>query len=188
MAFIKTTTLTTASNTAAFGFSNNTALGVACKNPEKLKNLLQAIAPGKDVHFVSESCWNLHDLVLSLAKKYAPVKMYLSTYAIRETPIRQLVLALQDGIITELNMLLDYRAQVRTPEVYQLANLNCTRIGLKAVHAKVCVLIGEGCSIAIVGSANFTTNPKIEAGVVSFHPETANFHKEWILKLIADAT
>lgn len=160
---------------------------VICKSPGKLKLLLQEIKPGCSVHYVSRGDWSMHDLVMQLLKKYQPAELFISTYALRETPVRQLVMALERKEISSIKMLLDYRAKVRTPQVYELAQMNMNQIYLTSVHAKVCVIKSAAGSIAIVGSANWTTNPKIECGVVTMNDQVAEFHINWMENIMSNA-
>jgi hypothetical protein len=160
---------------------------VICKSPGKLKLLLEAITPGMTVHYVSKGDWSMHDLVMQLVKTLGPSEIFFTTYALRETPIRQLVMGLQNGSITAIKMLVDTRAKIRTPEVFEMAKMNFCQIGQLNIHAKVCVIKSTKGSVCITGSANWTANPKIEAGVVSMNNELAEFHISWINKLINDA-
>lgn len=160
---------------------------VICKSPEKLKHLLNALECGKAVHYVSKGDWSMHDLLMELLKKYRPAELYFTTYALREFAVRQIILSQQAGDISTVNMILDYRAKVRVPEVYQLASNNFNKICLFGIHAKVAVIKSAAGSISIVGSANWTSNPRVEVGVVSKNAELAEFHIGWIKKIMEHA-
>jgi hypothetical protein len=160
---------------------------VICKSPDKLKALLDTLQQDKQVHFISDGDWSLHDMTMELLKKYKPAELYITTYAIREFPVRQLVLAQERREIICLKMLLDVRAKMRTPEVYQLANMNANKISLTSIHAKVTVIKSTAGCVTIVGSQNWTQNPRIEAGVVSLEPAVAEFHINWIEKAMENA-
>lgn len=160
---------------------------VICKNPEKLQILLNKITPGKSFHYVSDGDWSMHDLVMELLKKYTNAELYITTYALREFPVRQLILAQEKGDIKSIKMLLDYRAKTRTPEVFQLASMNVGAIFLTSIHAKVTVIKSPAGYISIVGSANWTQNPRVECGVISLNKELAEFHINWIEKIMCNA-
>lgn len=160
---------------------------VICKGPEKLKALLQSLRDGHSTHYVSDGDWSMHDLVIELLKTYKHSDLWITTYALRETPVRQLILAQDRGDILSVNMLIDYRAKMRTPEVFQLASQNMNRIHLTSIHAKVCVIRSAHGCVTVVGSANWTSNPRIEAGIVSLDPEVAAFHIDWIEKVMDNA-
>ena len=136
---------------------------------------------------MSDGDWSMHDLLMELVKQYQPAELYITTYALREFPVRQLIMAMDRKEISSVNMLLDYRAKARTPEVFQLASMNMNKIFLTSIHAKVTVMRSAKGSIAIVGSANWTQNPRIEAGVISLDDEVAKFHINWIEKIMDNA-
>lgn len=160
---------------------------VICKSPDKLKRLLECISKNIHTHYVSDGDWSTHDLIMQLLQEYKPAELFLTTYAIREFSIRQLIMAMDRKELLSINLLLDYRAKVRTPEVYQLASMNMNKIYLTAIHAKVTVLRScKGC-VTIVGSSNLTSNPRIEAGVISLDDNVANFHINWIQKVMENA-
>jgi hypothetical protein len=64
---------------------------------------------------------------------------------------------------------------------------NIADIRLTTCHAKIVVLQNQQWSVAIVGSANFTNNPRIEAGIVSTERAVGDFHRDWMLAEIANA-
>lgn len=186
MSYIKINPVPAESDAKPFAAFTAAGTAVICKSPKKLERLLQAVEPGCNVHYLSDGYFSLHDLVISLVKKYAPVKVYFSTYALRELPTRQLVMCIKDQLITSLEVVLDYKAQVKSAEVNAFAKMNFTRLGLKPIHAKVCVIQNDDISISIVGSANWTVNPKVEAGVICGVKSIADFHIDWICKMIND--
>ena len=160
---------------------------VICKSPEKLQHLLDALKTGNDVHYVSKGDWSMHDLVMQLLQQYQPAEVFITTYALREFSMRQLILAQHRGEISGIKMIVDYRAPIRTPTVYQMIKMNANAIFLAAIHAKITVLRSpQGC-VSIVGSANWTSNPRIEAGVVSTNASLAAFHIDWIEKIMQNA-
>lgn len=188
MAFVKTVTIKKEMDENTFLHSSGQSEDfVICKNPEKLAALLSKLNKEKQLHYVSDGDWSTHDMINQLLKQLKPAELYLTTYAIREFSIRQIVLAMERKELISVNMIADYRAKMRTPEVYQLAANTMNKICLHSIHAKVTVLRSPyGCA-TIVGSSNLTSNPRIEAGVISLDPEVANFHINWITKIMENA-
>lgn len=161
---------------------------VLCRRPEKLRQLLDAVKPGSQVHYVCSGDWSTHDLVMELLKVYQPAQLWITTYALREYPVRQLLQAQEKGIIQSVQLIIDYRAKARTPEVLQLAEMNLNKIYLTNIHAKVTVIDSPAGMVTIMGSANWTQNPRIECGVVSLHQGLARFHLKWMQQILQDAT
>lgn len=162
--------------------SNEEWQGVICKSPGKLQRLLDSLKPSVQLHYISDGDWSIYDLVMSLIQRYRPAELFISTYAIRELPVRQLIMAMHRKEIIGINMLLDHRAKARTPEVLQLAIMNLNRIVLTSVHAKVTVIKSPVGCVTICGSANWTQNPRIEQGVITLDNGCAEFHISWIQK------
>lgn len=160
---------------------------VVCKSPEKLQKVLNELEDEKTVEFVTRGDWSLIDMVIQLLKKFQPANLFIATYAIREFPIRQLILAQERGEISSIKMLLETRAKVRTPDVYQLASMNMNKICLTDLHAKATVIRSPVGSVTITGSQNFTSNPRLENGLISLGNKRAEFNINWITTIMDDA-
>ena len=151
-------------------------------------HLVDGVLSGKDVHFISSGKWSLYDLLIALLPFCSPAVLYLSTYSLTEFSARILARNVSEGHLSAVHILLDKRAKVRYPEVYQLAGNISNRIRLMEVHAKVMVLQSADRIVTVVGSANWTENPRIEAGILTTNPEVGNFHKMWLDKAIEHGT
>jgi hypothetical protein len=137
-------------------------------------------------HYCTAGAWSLHEMIALICEKIGTARLFLSTWTITEEPMRVLFGLIEKGLISELNCLFDYRIEKRKAEAFQFAKVNASRIKLTKVHAKIAVLVNEQWAITIVGSANLTKNPRIEAGVISTCRETAEFHISWIENEIND--
>lgn len=188
MAIVETTKVTPVTTEADFLHIDDDAEDfVLCKNPDKLKRLIDAVEKGGLIHFVSDGDWSMHDLVIELLKKYAPAEIFFSTYALREFSVRQLITALEKKHLIGVNILIDAKARARTPQVIQLAEMNVNRIRLTSIHAKVCIIRSPKGYVSINASANWTTNPRIESGTISTNEKVALFHIDWMEKIMDNA-
>lgn len=159
---------------------------VTARKPDKLKEVVRAIDIYKHFHFISDGSWSLHDLLLSIIDQYAPADVWITTYSITQFPASILAGLVSDGKIKQLKILMDYRAKDRYPAVEQLIS-NVSELKLTPIHAKIFILQNQNNSIIIIGSANWTTNKRIELGIVDRNRETADKHIEWITKKMKDA-
>lgn len=184
MALVETRSVTTTQKHTVKDSSNYAA--VLCKG--KYKMILEHVQRGEGLHYVTAGLFNLHELVLELARMFAPVKLYITTFALKETPARAITLALNEGIITEAHLVLDYLSKTRTPEIITLAKNNFSKVALKPIHAKVTVIETAAGYITITGSQNYTTNPKLETGAVCLDSNVGEFYKQWILKHTENGT
>lgn len=154
--------------------------GVNAASFKMFKNLLGTIAPGMSVHFATGAQWSMHQLLIYLLTLTGPVDVYMSTWAITESPIREMLAAMQDGLIKTMNCVFDYRIKERNHKALLMAQESFTRIKLTKCHAKVTVLRNDDFGIVVNGSANYTRNPRIEAGVITHDAAIADFHIDWI--------
>lgn len=150
------------------------------------QDLLDTVFPGlpvsKDIHFISKGDWSTHDLVFHLMKFTGPSELYFTSYSLREYPVRLLLNALDTGMLTKVKCILDSKVKSRLPDVFHLAAHNFAEVKLTECHAKVTVIKNAEHSITIMGSANWTNNPRIEAGFVSMDKALADFHIDWMEK------
>lgn len=154
---------------------------IKCKVRDALNDCFPDIRQGYSYDFVSLSEWSTHELVFHLLSLIGPAHLYVATWSMSENPARMLVEAMQAGVIRELHCLFDYRIKVRYPAVHDYVKEHFSTVGIGNSHAKVTVLMNEQWAIRIVGSSNYTNNPRIEAGVLSAGRAVSELHRDWIL-------
>ena len=150
------------------------------KANEKLHQVFGKVVDGQSVHYASLGDWSTHDLLFFLLEQTGPARVYFTTWAISEYAIRQLYQFIEHGLILELKGIFDYRNGIRKPAELQFLEKISTEIKPAKCHAKVTVLENDLWGISIVGSANYTRNPRIEAGVLFSLKEVAAFERNWI--------
>ena len=158
------------------------------KANEKLQQKIGTISPNLTIHYASLGDWSTHDLLFYLLQITGPAKVYFTTWAISEYAIRQLHSFIQQGHILELHGIFDYRNGVRKPAELQFLQQITTNIKPAKCHAKVTSIINDAWGIAVNGSANYTRNPRIEAGTICTERPVAEFHRDWILKELNETT
>lgn len=152
------------------------------KAGQRVSEVIGNVKMGETVHYASLGEWSMNDLLFHLLSQTGPAKVYISTWSVSEDAVRQILSKIREGSITELKAVFDWRVKMRRPEAYELARFNIADIRLTTCHAKVTVIENNSWSIAIIGSANYTNNPRIEAGVISCDKKAAGFHKTWMLE------
>lgn len=136
------------------------------KNRKELIKALGTIEQGKSTYTFSSGKWSSHELLAYILEQTGPADVWITTWSCTEEPLRQLVKMKQEGNIRQIRCLFGDRVPVMSPNAWQLAKFNFTDIKLSHCHAKVQVIRNEHWGIVIMGSANFTINPRWEAGVV----------------------
>lgn len=142
--------------------------------------LRQAVAGlDRSVHVASRGAFSMHQLAFHILSLTGPAALFATTWAINEDVVSLLLGARQQGLVTDIHFLFDWRVRKYKPKAYALASANF-RTHIVSLHAKVCVIENEQHSVAVVGSANWTRNSKIEAYYVCVDREAANFWKCFI--------
>ncbi|MDY0002575.1 MAG: hypothetical protein RBU30_14865 [Polyangia bacterium] len=141
--------------------------------------------PGQSLHLVSAGEWSNYDLIESLLRYFPePPALYLATWSSSDSAVRQLARLRTEGRVSALHSIMDHHAaQQRTDGAAYLQGVSDT-YGTTGIHAKVAVLISSTVGITVIGSANLTTNPRIEAGVITHDLTVARFHAQWITDAI----
>jgi hypothetical protein len=146
----------------------------------ELKQSVAEIAPDRYIHFVTAGKWSSHQLLRYLIEQTGAVHLRMCTWSMTEDLCRALLQLRNKGLLLSAECVLSERINERTPTVFQLAKNTFDKIKLAKLHAKVMVLYNDAWNVTIVGSANLTRNPKMEAGVIDSHKAIADFHLKWL--------
>lgn len=147
---------------------------------DELQTVLQMVQADATAHWVSDGAWSMHHLLIGLLGISGPAEVYISSYAMGETPARILSRLKSEGNITKLHCVLDNRVDVRTAGSLQLIKSIADSYALIDTHAKVTLLINDSFSIAVIGSANYTENVRYETGIITMSKVAVDLHLNWI--------
>lgn len=157
------------------------------KRNDSVSELFTELVGDSLTSYVSAGLWSMHDLLFRILELTGPARVTFATWSMTQEPVTMLVNAINEGLILELNGLLDVRVKIRNPKVYQFAKLQFTQVRESICHAKVSVIENDCWAVTVNGSPNFTNNPRIEAGDVIVSRRIAEFHRNWIMKEIEKA-
>ena len=146
----------------------------------EIENAVGNIAMGKHTMFFTKNSWTVVDLVLHILKQTGKANVYAATWAIKDYPARKLIAAKEMMMIDELHFKLDHRNESINSEVYHYLVKNANSVVLAHCHAKLTIIQNEKWSVSICGSANYSANPRAEAGVVICDKICADKSIEWI--------
>ena len=146
-----------------------------------LAEAFPCIEHGRDYAYATAGDWSTMDLITHILRTTGPASLTASTWSVSEAAVINLTSAIQAGALTEVHFLVDWRVSVRTPSFMAIARQKFADVRVTTCHAKVFVLSNQEWAISCVGSANFTSNPRIEAGYLSTNPQIADFHTAWIM-------
>jgi len=153
---------------------------------QKLTETIKPIKQNDTQWYVSDGDWSAHDLLFFLLQITGPAKVYFSTWAISEYAIRQLYNMIREGHIIELHGIFDYRNGIRKPAELQFLKQITTDIKAAKCHAKMISIVNDTWGIAVIGSANFTRNPRLESGTVFSWRSVAEDARDLIIRVLND--
>ena len=133
-------------------------------------------------HIVSMGEWSMEHVIAHVVDQCGPMRLMMATWSVSDAAVNRLAQVMADGLITECRALLDWRVKVRRPNALTVlrVSLSSADLRLDNCHAKVYLLDNDDWHITVVGSPNLTTNPRMEASVLTESREVWEFHKSWI--------
>jgi len=140
------------------------------------------LLPGISCSFVTHGAWSNIELLEYCLSNTGPANVYFSTWAISPEAITRFGAWMEGLKIIDLYAVMDSGLRNRKPEVYQQATGVFKKLVTCKCHAKVTVIQNDDHSLVIIGSANYTKNPRIEAGVIICDKTIADQHIGWILE------
>ena len=158
-------------------FNPNTVLGTRLKDLEsKIGNPDES----KVINYVTDGAWSMHHLLAYLVQKCGNSRVYVSTWRMSEESLRVIQGLKSVGLIKEFNLIISDRMKSHNPQEHQLAKEVCDRLVFAKNHSKVLVIRGEHCTATVISTANFSTNRRIESGVIFYDWKISAFNKGWM--------
>ncbi len=160
-------------------------LQVSSRARDLLKLIFDELTPNKHIDFCTAGELSIHQIIQYALNLTGPADVYLSSWTIKEDPARALLFLKETGKIKQLFGVFDHRLNSDDAKHFHLIEKAFTQYVLTKNHSKVVVIIGQNLSICIVGSANLSNNPRIEAGFISTYSPTVEFHKQWMEQVLS---
>lgn len=145
------------------------AKGAEINSLTAVRETIGQIAEGETVPYFSKGAWSNVDLLEFILTDFSgPSEVWISTWGIGEETFRQIFHLIDIGLITGLNCLFDHRISQQKAKELQLVKGMANKIAFKKNHSKVMAIKGLDDSklFSVYTSANFTKNPRMEAGVI----------------------
>jgi hypothetical protein len=141
---------------------------------------LSFLQMGDVITGVSKGKISMPQLIEALLKKVGPAELLFSTWAISQKPIEQLQRWKSQGLLSSLTVVLDHRLKERKPAQFAYLSGIADVVHSAKCHAKVAVLLNDAWRVVVIGSANWTVNPRFEAFVIMADADAATYHTEWL--------
>lgn len=150
---------------------------------DRMENILGALEDDKTTHFVTAGTWSLHELVEYCVEKWTgPAVLNGFTWSLYPSAAELFINMKNDGRLEAINFIADCSfARLKMKGINLLAP-HCVggKIHSSNIHAKGFVLVGKDRVVSCISSANFSNNPRIEAGSLTTNRAIAERHLDWM--------
>lgn len=154
-----------------------TGLSVIRTDDADFSVLKDAVSLGeKPVYFITKGSIDCISATQVLVEKFAPCQIVLATWKMNEDSARQLLKWKEEGKVSSVEGLIDFRTRSMDPKVFQLMESVFDRLVPTHCHAKVVVVSSANGGAVLLTSSNFTRNNRFEFGHINFNPEVVSFY------------
>jgi hypothetical protein len=142
--------------------------------------------PNEQIHVMSAAKFNFWTICPCMIDWLGTVdELYISTWTANRNNVVELLGLIDSGKITgQVTFLTGSYFRKREPAVFATLMEGLTKRGgrLKAFenHSKVMLMHNAGDWLTVEGSANLTSNPRLEQYVITNDKDLYNFHAEWM--------
>lgn len=132
----------------------------------------------------SEGEWSLHDLLHRLLSFTGSADVSIASFSISEEAVRTFASEIESGKIKTLRCLLDYTMRSHKVDLMLFLEMVATEVYTTPNHAKIIIIENDAWNVAVIGSANFTPNPRLEVACVftttkEFNSIKSTFNEGW---------
>ena len=145
-----------------------------------LQQTLKNAKMGDAIIYHTDGKWSQHKLIANLLAIIGPSNLTFATWTLTEEPVRALFELKQQGLILSINALFDERIKTYSANGLQFASTFFDKIKMAKSHAKITILQNETVELVIIGSSNFSRNPRLEAGVIMYSKSAVTHFKQVI--------
>ena len=142
------------------------------------------VNPGDRMYVISRGNWSTEHVICHLGEQLGPVDLRIATWAVNDDAVLRLANAIEAGFIRSCHAIVDERMKVLRPaalDVMQKA-LGAGGLATMPCHMKAYALrqVEGGRTITMVGSANWTQNPRPECSVIDSDPRAFDLISGWV--------
>lgn len=140
---------------------------VAEARRQAIDETLAGLSNTEAVIFTTKGTWSMHHLAEAIIYRAGmESQMWFTTYNLTRDPAETFARLKREGYLHSIAALLDHRMMGAENSAFGVLQGIADRIGLGNVHAKILVVKGFHDTYAVIGSANFTNNRRLEAGTI----------------------
>lgn len=107
------------------------------------------------------------DLLLWILRQTGPASVRISSFSVAEEFLRRIFFMQRDGLITGLDIILDFKATHKTLILWPFIEQVVQRCHLASNHSKVILVSNREWHVSVVTSQNLTRGNRYEASCIS---------------------
>lgn len=134
------------------------------------------ISPGK------VSTYQLLNFFLDKFK--SPARVYITTWGMTETALRQLASRKRSGKIEKLYFVFSEQTRVNKANEWQLSHKIADKVKVTPCHAKIYLMLTDQEQVGIISSGNLNRNNKLEAGTITRNKSAIDGIKNFLDSII----
>ena len=132
----------------------------------KIDQILKPLSPDYIGAYLEKGI-QLYDILEWIVKYTGPAHVIVLTFSLSEEFIRKVYQLKQSGQITEITVILDFKAIQKTEKLIRLAGNIFDRLVYAKTHAKIILVDGENIRVCVSGSQNATRGNREESGIIT---------------------
>jgi len=145
--------------------------------------------PGEYYHIVNNAKYDFYTILPCIIDRRGPIEdCYVSTWTMNRNNTLDIMKQLDGGKIKNIGVLTGLFFKRRETAVYSQLMTGLLKRGQRFVafknHCKVLLAKTKNDYLVIEGSANFTSNPRLEQYVFTNNKKLFEFHKQWMEKFL----
>lgn len=172
-------------STTGVRFSPRKSLAMT-ESKKAIRQHIGDLQMGDSLFFMTDGAWSNIQVLEYILEFTGPANVFFTTWSISSEALSRFSAWTESGSIKSLHAILDQGLRNRKPDIYQQAIAVLKKLRIAKCHAKVTVIRNDDWAISVIGSANYTRNPRKEAGVIVCDNEIADGNISWILDVFAN--
>lgn len=111
------------------------------------------------------------DILQWILDQTGPASVKMASFSISEEFLRRLFFIEKSGLITDIDIILDFKATNKTLILWPFIAQTVENCWLASSHAKVLLVSNDRWTVSVVMSQNLTRGNRFESGFISTSPE-----------------
>ena len=140
------------------------------KHSEIISSVLSPLADKPQQAYMS-NLLQVADILQWVLEQTGPAAIKMTSFSISEEFLRRLYFIRQEGLVTDIDIVLDFKATNKTLILWPFIAQTVRNCYLASSHAKILLVGNDRWKVSVVTSQNLTRGNRYESGCISTSPE-----------------